>query len=49
MTTDLALNVEYISVDHLIPYAKNARTHCRAGTWPEARPRGFPCFLAPDP
>lgn len=27
MTTDLALNVEYISVDHLIPYAKNARTH----------------------
>jgi ParB-like chromosome segregation protein Spo0J len=27
MTTDLDLNVEYISVDHLIPYAKNARTH----------------------
>lgn len=27
MSNDVHLNVEYISVDHLIPYAKNARTH----------------------
>jgi hypothetical protein len=27
MTTDLDLNIEYMPVDHLIPYAKNARTH----------------------
>lgn len=30
MSNDVQLNVEYISVDHLIPYAKNARTHSDA-------------------
>ncbi len=30
MSNDVHLNVEYISVDHLIPYAKNARTHSDA-------------------
>lgn len=27
MTTDLALKVKYVPVDHLMPYIKNARTH----------------------
>ncbi len=27
MSNDVQLNVQYMPVDHLIPYAKNARTH----------------------